>query len=555
MSSTPYVSESWATLWEALADAQPDQIAVVLGDQEIRWKDLDDRAARLATVFSASGVKEGSRVAQLLYNDAAYLESVYALFKLRATPVNVNYRYLVNEVAYILNNSEAEVLVYHASLADRVEGLKEMVPSLRTLICVNDVGSGHVLTKGHLDYASVVSSAERAERIRRSGEDLLFLYTGGTTGMPKGVMWRHVDLFGALASSGYQALGLPLPATTEEVGAYARQLNSEGKSPTNLCAPPLMHGVALFLAMSSFVLGGKVVLLKSRRFDPAELVELTAKYRVNQISLVGDAFAKPVNRYLEGLESSGAAIPDLTSVVRITSSGATLSGDQKLVLRRFMPNATMIDMLGASEGGPFGIDMTTPDKAPLDTAVFIAPPNVVTFDDQTWEIIPRGSGRVGVLGASGPIPQGYFRDPEKSASTFRSVDGVRYTVPGDYAIIDADGTMHLLGRGSVCINTGGEKVYPEEVEVVARAVTGIADCTVVGVPDDRFGNAVVAVVSRTPGSTVTAEELSSEMRKSLAAYKCPKHVVFVDSVYRSPSGKADYKITRETAMSALGITQ
>lgn len=555
MSSTPYVSESWATLWEALADAQPDQIAVVLGDQEIRWKDLDDRAARLATVFSANGVKEGSRVAQLLYNDAAYLESVYALFKLRATPVNVNYRYLVNEVAYILNNSEAEVLVYHASLADRVEGLKEMVPSLRTLICVNDVGSGHVLTKGHLDYATVVSSAERAERIRRSGEDLLFLYTGGTTGMPKGVMWRHVDLFGALASSGYQALGLPLPATTEEVGAYARQLNSEGKSPTNLCAPPLMHGVALFLAMSSFVLGGKVVLLKSRRFDPAELVELTAKYRVNQISLVGDAFAKPVNRYLEGLESSGAAIPDLTSVVRITSSGATLSGDQKLVLRRFMPNATMIDMLGASEGGPFGIDMTTPDKAPLDTAVFIAPPNVVTFDDQTWEIIPRGSGRVGVLGASGPIPQGYFRDPEKSASTFRSVDGVRYTVPGDYAIIDADGTMHLLGRGSVCINTGGEKVYPEEVEVVARAVTGIADCTVVGVPDDRFGNAVVAVVSRTPGSTVTAEELSSEMRKSLAAYKCPKHVVFVDSVYRSPSGKADYKITRETAMSALGITQ
>jgi fatty-acyl-CoA synthase len=231
------VSESWATLWEALADAQPDQIAVVLGDQEIRWKDLDDRAARLATVFSANGVKEGSRVAQLLYNDAAYLESVYALFKLRATPVNVNYRYLVNEVAYILNNSEAEVLVYHASLADRVEGLKEMVPSLRTLICVNDVGSGHVLTKGHLDYATVVSSAERAERIRRSGEDLLFLYTGGTTGMPKGVMWRHVDLFGALASSGYQALGLPLPATTEEVGAYARQLNSEGKSPTNLCAP------------------------------------------------------------------------------------------------------------------------------------------------------------------------------------------------------------------------------------------------------------------------------------------------------------------------------
>ena len=554
MSTFPYVSESWASLWEALADAQPDQIAVVLGDEEIRWRDLDDNAARLASVFATHGVSQGSRVAQLLYNDAAYLESVYALFKLRATPVNVNYRYLVNEVAYILNNSEAEVLVYHASLADRVEGLRELVPSLRTMICVNDVGATHPLPEGHLDYRTAVAGAPRAERINRSGEDLLFLYTGGTTGMPKGVMWRHVDLFGALASSGYQALGLALPKTTEEVGAYARQLNGEGKSPTNLCAPPLMHGVALFLAMSSFVLGGKVVLLKSRKFDPAELVSLTEKYRVNQISLVGDAFAKPVNRYLEGLAESGGRLPDLTSVVRITSSGATLSGDQKLILRRFMPNATMIDMLGASEGGPFGIDMTTPDKAPLDTAVFVAPPNVVTFDDQTWEIIPRGSGRVGVLGASGPIPQGYFRDPEKSASTFRTVDGVRYSVPGDYALIDADGTMHLLGRGSVCINTGGEKVYPEEVEVVARAVPGIADCTVVGVPDDRFGNAVVAVVSRTPGSTISAEELSVEMRKSLAAYKCPKHVVFVDAVYRSPSGKADYKITRETAMAALGLT-
>lgn len=553
MTTVPYVSESWASLWEALADAQPDQIAVVLGDQEIRWSELDDHAARLSSVFAEHGVKQGSRVAQLLYNDAAYLESVYALFKLRATPVNVNYRYLVNEVAYILNNSEAEVLLYHASLADRVEGLKELVPSLRSLIRVDDLDGREPLPSGHIDYATAISSAPLASRIERSGEDLLFLYTGGTTGMPKGVMWRHVDLFGALASSGYQALGLPLPATSDEVGRVARQLNADGKSPTNLCAPPLMHGVALFLAMSSFVLGGKVVLLKSRKFDPAELVALTEKYRVNQISLVGDAFAKPINRHLEALESSGANLPDLTSVVRITSSGATLSGDQKLTLRRFMPNATMIDMLGASEGGPFGIDMTTPDKDPLATAVFVAPPNVVTFDDQTWEIIPRGSGRVGVLGASGAIPQGYFKDPEKSASTFRTVDGVRYTVPGDYALIDADGTMHLLGRGSVCINTGGEKVYPEEVEVVARAVAGIADCTVVGVPDDRFGNAVVAVVSRTGGSSITDAELVGEMRKSLAAYKCPKHVVFVDAVYRSPSGKADYKISRETAMAALGL--
>lgn len=540
-------------MWEGLADAQPNQIAVVLGDEEILWKDLDGRSARLATVFSNCGIAEGSRVAQLLFNDAAYLESVYACFKLRATPVNVNYRYLQNEVAYILNNSESEVLVYHASLADRVNGLVELVPSLKHLICVNDLGDAFTLPSGHFDYASAINSATPAPRIQRSGDDLLFLYTGGTTGMPKGVMWRHVDLFGALASSGYQALGLPMPKDVAEVGATAKRLNDEGKSPTNLCAPPLMHGVALFLAMSSFVLGGKVVLLKSRKFDPAELVNLTARYRVNQISLVGDAFAKPINRYLEEVDAGGGSLPNLDSVVRITSSGATLSGDQKLQLRRFMPNATMIDMLGASEGGPFGIDLTPPDKPPLDTAVFIAPPNVVAFDDHTWQVIPRGSGRVGVLGVAGAIPAGYYNDPEKTANTFREVDGVRFSVPGDYAIIDADGTMHLLGRGSVCINTGGEKVYPEEVEVVARAVSGVADCTVVAVPDERFGNAVTAVVSLKEGFLLSNDELVTEMRKSLAAYKCPKHVVFVDNVYRSPSGKADYKISREVAVKALGL--
>jgi fatty-acyl-CoA synthase len=548
------LSESWATLWEALADAQPDNVAVVLGDEQIKWRTFDDRSARLATVLSSAGVGEGARVAQLLYNDAAYLESVYALFKLRATPVNVNYRYLTNEVAYILNNSESSVLVYHASLADRVDGLAALAPTVTTYICVNDLGSNFVVPAGHLDYASVVASAAPAARIPRSGEDLLFLYTGGTTGMPKGVMWRHVDLFGALAYSGYVALGLDVPTSPDEVGRLATQLASEGRSPVNLCAPPLMHGVALFLAMSSFVLGGRIILLKSRKFDAAELLSLCQSEHVTQLSLVGDAFAKPVTRHLVEMAEKGSQVPDLSSVIRITSSGATMSGDQKSLLQQFMPNATIIDMLGASEGGPFGIAMTPPGADPFATAVFMAPPNAVTFDDETWDIIPRGSGRVGVLGVAGPIPQGYYKDPDKSAATFRIVDGTRYTVPGDYALIDEDGTMHLLGRGSVCINTGGEKVYPEEVEVVARSVTGVADCTVVGVPDDRFGNAVTAVVSLLPGARVTADDLIGEMRKSLAAYKTPKHVVFVDAVYRSPSGKADYKISRETALQALGLS-
>jgi acyl-CoA synthetase (AMP-forming)/AMP-acid ligase II len=549
------LSVSWATLWESLADARPNDVAVVLGDDEIRWIDLDTRAAKLASVFSQYGVGNGSKVAQLLYNDAAYLDSVYALFKLRATPVNVNYRYLSQEIAYILNNSEAEVLVYHASLADRVTDLASLVPTLKALICVNDVGNEFELPSGHISYELALAAAPPAPRIERSGEDFLFLYTGGTTGMPKGVMWRHVDLFGALAFSGYQSLGLDVPTSSQEVGEVAARLAREGKSPTNLCAAPLMHGVALFLAMASFVLGGKVLLLKSRRFDPKELIDLAAKYKATQLSIVGDAFAKPITKFLAEMEARGEPLPDLSSVIRITSSGATFSGDQKSLLQKFMPNATIIDMLGASEGGPFGISMTAPNQDPLATAVFVAPPNAVTFDDQTWQILPRGSSIPGVLGVSGPMPQGYYKDEKKSSETFRVVDGTRYTIPGDYAIIDADGTMHLLGRGSVCINTGGEKVYPEEVEVVARSVEGVTDCTVVGVPDDRFGNAVVAVVSLAPGVVLEADELVRRMRESLAAYKCPKHVVFVDSVYRSPSGKADYKITTETAMQALGLMQ
>ena len=547
------LSVNWATLWEALADERPNDIAVVLGDSEIKWGELDKRSAQLASVFSQRGIGAGSKVAQLLFNDAAYIESIYALFKLRATPVNINYRYLQGEIAYILNNSESEILIYHASLAERLVGIEDLVPTLKTLICVNDVGPEFVVQEGHLQYEKVLANALPAQRIERSGEDLLFLYTGGTTGMPKGVMWRHVDLFGALAFSGYHALGLPIPTTVQQVGQTAAQLALEKKSPTNLCAAPLMHGVALFLAMSSFVLGGKVILLKSRKFDPKELLDLSQKYSVTQLSIVGDAFCKPITRYLQTLAEQNQALPRLESIIRITSSGATFSGDQKSLLQKYMPNATIIDMLGASEGGPFGIAMTAPNEDPIATAVFIAPPNATTFNDETWEPLPRGSTVPGVLGVSGPMPQGYYRDEAKTAQTFKEINGVRYTIPGDYALIDAQGVMQLLGRGSVCINSGGEKIYPEEVEVVARSIAGIADCTVVGVPDDRFGNAVTAVVSRTPGSSVTAEELLTEMRKTLAAYKCPRHVVFVDAVYRSPSGKADYNITRDIAISLLKI--
>ena len=322
-------------------------------------------------------------------------------------------------------------------------------------------------------YHEFLEAAEPAPRIERSGEDYLFLYTGGTTGMPKGVMWRHVDLFGALAFTGYVSMGLELPTTPDEVGRVAAELNAAGRSPVNLCAPPLMHGTALFLAISAFVLGGTVVLLGERRFDADELWRLVEEHHVTQLSIVGDAFARPMVAALDAAEADGRTY-DLSSVQRIVSTGATLSAEHKKAFQRQCGSAVIMDMIGASEGGPFAISMTMPGTEPTATAVFTAPPNAVVIDDETGKPAERGSGVVGVLAVSGAMPQGYYKDPAKSEATFRTIDGVRYTVPGDYATIAADGTVQLLGRGSVCINTGGEKVYPEEVEVAAEVASGSA---------------------------------------------------------------------------------
>jgi acyl-CoA synthetase (AMP-forming)/AMP-acid ligase II len=538
------LSENWATLWEAFADAQPDQTAVVIGADTLTWRELDDRAARLATVLSDRGAGVGTRIAQLMYNCPEYLESSYAAFKLRATPINVNYRYKAPEIAYICDNAGAEVLIFHGSLGPHAAEAMAHMPTVRVLLQVDD---GSPLVEGAEWYHELMAGAAPAARIDRSGEDTLMLYTGGTTGNPKGVVWRHVDLFGALGFTAYQSAGIDVPTTPEEVGRVAAELQADGKSPVMLCAPPLMHGTALFLAIGAFVMGGTVVLLGSRSFDADELWDLVQRHRVTQISLVGDAFARPLNAALDAAEADGV-IHDLTSVTRIVSTGATLSADQKRAFQKRLPNAVIIDMIGASEGGPFAVSMTMPGTEPQETAVFTAPPNVVTIDPMTDRVLPRGSDVPGMLAATGPMPRGYWGDDAKTAETFRTIDGVRYTVPGDFATIAEDGTVTLLGRGSVCINSGGEKIYPEEVEVAARRHPNVVDANVVGVPDERFGEKVVLVCSvREP----TAEEdIISTVKASIADYKAPRRVVFVPEVYRAPNGKADYRWAREQALAA-----
>jgi 3-oxocholest-4-en-26-oate---CoA ligase len=520
------LSENWATLWESLAGAMHDEKAIVIGDQSWTWGQFDDRASRLASSLIELGVQPGDCVAQLLFNSPEYLESVYAALKVRAAPTNVNHRYLRDEIVHVLTISKARVLVFHASLAERVREVKRVMPQLVYVVVDDDSG---LSLDGALRYDDLLAAAPMAP-IERSGDDELVLFTGGTTGLPKGVVWGHSDLFATLAATSYAALGLAQPETVAEVGEIAARLRASGSSPINLVAPPLMHGTALFLAMGSFVLGGSVVLLGGRRFDPHEVWSLVEREGATQLAIVGDAFARPLAQALS------ERTYDLSSLQRLTSTGLVMSAPVKRAITAHHP-MTIIDLIGASEGGPFAMNVTPPGGDPGDTAAFTATARTVLIDPDTGTLMPFGTGTPGILAVSGVMPKGYLGDSEATTRTFRYIDGVRYSVPGDLALVDADGAVTMLGRGSGCINCGGEKVYAEEVENVIRFHPDVRDANVVGIPDERLGEQVCAVVS----GSVDPEALMMFVKERLAAYKAPRRVVVVDEIVRSPSGKSDYR--------------
>jgi acyl-CoA synthetase (AMP-forming)/AMP-acid ligase II len=343
---------------------------------------------------------------------------------------------------------------------------------------------------------------------------------------------------------------MPVPETIEEAVDATRQMRAAGASPTMISAPPLIHGTALFLAMSAFGRGGKVVLLESRKFDAAELWRLVERERVTDVAIVGDPFAKPLVAELEAREAAGDPV-DLSGLRMVSSAGITWSAPTKQALRR-RGQMVLLDMLGASEGGPFAQSMTLPGEEPPDTATFRIGDRAVLLDDDGNRIEP-GSDRIGVLAVRGAGPIGYWNDPVKTASTFRTIEGERFNVPGDYARVAADGTVTFVGRGSVSINTGGEKVYPEEVEEVLKTHPSVADCNVVGVPDDRWGEAVTAVV-QLRDDDVTDQDLIEHVKARLAGYKQPRHIVRVSELVRSPTGKSDYRLARATALELLGMS-
>jgi fatty-acyl-CoA synthase len=529
-----------ASIFESVSDALGDRVALINGNTRRSWSEFDDRAARVAAALRDAGLGPNSKVAQYAYNSNEYSEGVFATLKLRAVPVNVNYRYTEDELLYLLDNSDAEALIFHGSLGEQVAKVLDRAPRLKLVAQIDD-GAPHL--DGCEHFEDLATRTEPMGRIERSGDDLYFLYTGGTTGMPKGVMWRNEDLFGTLAESVYPLFGQPLPDRSSEAGTVAQAMVDGGVSTVHLPGSPLMHGTGAFTSFQALFTGGAVVTLTKRSFDPDEMWSTVARERVTQMAIVGDAFCKPMLAALRDAEARGEPY-DTSSLGLVISSGVMWSSESKaeLIARA---GVLCLDSLGSSEGVGFGNSMSMPG-AETKTAKFTIGGHAKVLRDDGTAVEP-GSGEIGVLALGGHIPLGYYKDEVKSADTFRIMGGVRYSVPGDMAQVEADGTITLLGRGSVCINSGGEKIYPEEIEEIVKLQAGVADCLCVGIPDERFGEVVAAIVTPAIGADLAADTLSAGLG-SLARYKHPRRWIFTDQILRAPNGKADYKAAKALAV-------
>jgi fatty-acyl-CoA synthase len=531
-----------ADIWERNADRFPDALAQQQGERTFTWSQFDRRADGIAATLLAHGASRQDKVAHYLYNCPEYLESMFGLFKAGLVPVNTNYRYTDDELHYLWTNADAVAVIYHASFVERCDGLRHQLPDVRTWLHVDD-GSGNPCPKWAVPYEQAASAAttRTVAPWGRSPDDLYILYTGGTTGMPKGVMWRQDDIVISLDAASKHPLP-QIPGWAE----FDERIAKPG--PRNLPAAPLMHGTGAFNAMWNLALAGAVITTEGRSFDAEAMLDTIQQHRVNSTSIVGDAFAKPLLRALDAEPERW----DTSSLRVIVSSGVMWAAETKTGLLRHNPRLIMIDSLGSSEAIGMASSTTTADTDGTATGSFRAGPHTKVLTEDGREVRP-GSGERGRVALRGRNPVGYYKDEAKSAATFVVHDGVRWSIPGDWAEVDADGTLRLFGRGSQCINTGGEKVFPEEVEEVLKRHETVGDAAVVGVPDERFGEAIAAVVEPAAGATVDRDTLVAHVRASLAAYKSPRHVLTVETIGRAPNGKLDYKRLKAHAIAELAL--
>jgi acyl-CoA synthetase (AMP-forming)/AMP-acid ligase II len=521
-------------LIESVADVIGEREAVVSGDRRLTYAQLDERANRLAHVLQDQGIKQGDHVGLYLYNGIEYLEGTLASFKIRAVPININYRYVEEELHYLFDNADLAGLIHHREFAPRVAAVSPRVPSLRTFISVDDGSDADLSALDVTDYETALATASPERDFgERSGDDLYILYTGGTTGMPKGVMWRHEDLFYA-ALMGGNPYGAP-PDRPEQVAENA----AAGNGLTQLPSAPLMHGAAQWSTFIFLLSGGKIVLAPGKRFEPKAIWQLVEREKVQTLQVVGDAMARPLAEALDGTDY------DLSSLFVIGSGGATFSEGVKEQLKAKLPNIMLLDSFGGSEGGNQG--QSVPRDADAPGPRFKADDTTAVLDEDL-KPLPPGTGKAGMLARKGRIPLGYYKDAEKTARTFIEANGARWVVAGDMAMVEADGTVTLLGRGTNCINSGGEKIFPEEVEAALRTHPAVFDAIVVGVPDDRWGERIAAVIAPRPGEMPALEDLDAHCRTHISGYKVPRELHIVGEIQRQPSGKPDYKWAKEVAM-------
>jgi 3-oxocholest-4-en-26-oate---CoA ligase len=527
-----------ADVWETIAKGLGDALAQQQGSRRISWTEINRRANGVATAMLAvPGAAEQDKVAQYLYNCPEYLESTFAAFKAGFATVNTNYRYAADELVYLWDNGDVTTVVFHGTFVDQIEAIRDRVPRVTTWLWVDD-GTGPCPDWATLYEAAAIAGTDEnvSGSWGRSGDHLLLLYTGGTTGMPKGVMWRQDDLFGVLDAN--NRMRLP---PEQNLDARATR-----PGPRNMPGAPLMHGTGLFNAISNLMVGGSITTTVGRSFSAEEFLDTVEHYGINSSSIVGDAFAKPILKALDAEPNRW----DISSLRVIVSSGVMWSKETKDGLLRHNDRLIMVDALGSSEAIGMATNTTTADSVSdpnRQTAQFELGPNTRVITDEGNDVVP-GSGERGRVALRGRTPIGYYKDEAKSAETFVIIGGERYSIPGDYATVEVDGTVALLGRGSQCINTGGEKVYPEEVEECLKRHPAVADAAVVGLPNEKWGESITALIETHPGASVESQELRDHVKASLAAYKAPKVVFEIDTVGRANNGKLDYRALKQRAL-------
>lgn len=539
-----------ARLHEAVAEAIPDRECLVYRDRRFTWRQVTDRTRRLAAVLKGAGLGCHTERSELenwesgqdhvglyLYNGNEYLEGMLGAFKARTAPFNVNYRYVEKELLYLFENANAKAIIYHAAFVPVLEKLRDRLPQVKLWLQVADE-SGNALLPGAIDYEQALAQAvpePLADEV--SKDDLYILYTGGTTGMPKGVIWRNEDIHRAALAAG--GVAESIEALQERVKARAQM--------RSLPSPPFMHGAAHWVVFNMWHIGATVFVQSDvERFNPDDIWSTIEREKINAVTIVGDAFARPLMDQLEKKKY------DLSSLTLVTSGGAIFTAGLKKELLGHLPHIRIMDALGSSETGAQAQHFSTKDSGVATGKFDMTEGNIVLSDDLTRHL-QAGSDEIGWLARAGLVPLGYYADEEKTAKTFPVIGGVRYSVPGDRAMVEADGRLKLLGRDSVTINSGGEKIFAEEVELALKDHVSVYDAVVCGTPNARFGSQVTALVQLREGASADEAGLKEHASESIAAYKLPKKFVFVETIVRAPSGKADYRWAKETAMQALGI--